>query len=440
MRLRTGLLLALLGGLAAAEHDWAALVRDLGGADATRRSAAYGTLMREKDPRVIPLLVEALPRCELVGQSYGINLLQAYPPQLTRGALRTLATSKVPYLRLCAAAALHRAGERDAAKVIVKALEADVPSGTLVSMISRLYLVRSDRVQEAVRALLEPKQEAMVIGAALSHAHGVQDEEAVPAAQKLLADGRAGVRAMAAAFLHRFGEEAGAAALAEAIKTGDVSYSDFSRVKSMLSSTSGVPRTLLDALTERIEQESQASYVAAMIDMLKRYRHAKAVPALKRLLDHASAQVAKAAFEALAGMTGTMTRDALRPLLAADDRSRALWAADALRRMDDGSGLPVVLDVLRTGGAKRAEAAEILGGFRVEAAVDPLLAALMDDSASVRSQAFTSLGYVWRTLFPYRRLDVGATGYAPNGTADARGTAVQALRAWWEANRVRRDD
>ena len=198
MKLRVGLLLVLCG-LAAAEQDLAALVRDLGGADASRRSAAYQKLMREKDPRAIPLLAKTLPQFNLLGQTYGISLLQAYPPKLTRAALRTLVKSEIPYLRLSAAAVLHRTGERGAVEVITKVLAADVPPATLVSMLSRLYSIRDERVLGAVRAYLDSKRDATVIGAALYHANNVQDKRSLPPARKLLEDPRPGVRAMAAA-------------------------------------------------------------------------------------------------------------------------------------------------------------------------------------------------------------------------------------------------
>ncbi len=79
----------------------------------------------------------------------------------------------------------------------------------------------------------------------------------------------------------------------------------------------------------------------------------------------------------------------------------------------------------------------MLGGFRTAKAVDPLLGALMDSKISVRANAYNSLSTVLRSLFPYRRLDLASTGYATSGSASARKTAVDAMKAWWAKHRGR---
>jgi HEAT repeat protein len=99
--------------------------------------------------------------------------------------------------------------------------------------------------------------------------------------------------------------------------------------------------------------------------------------------------------------------------------------------MDDPSGLPVVIALLpRARGAKRAEAARVLGGFRSRQAVPPLLDLLDDPELAVRQAAWTGLQEIWRDLLPYRRFDFARCGYDPS--ASARAPGIAALRAFWE--------
>lgn len=79
--------------------------------------------------------------------------------------------------------------------------------------------------------------------------------------------------------------------------------------------------------------------------------------------------------------------------------------------------------------------ARILGGFRRDGSVEPLLDALLDTDLTVRSYALTGLTAVLQALFPMRRLNLRTTGYAHSAPEAARRAAVEALRAWWKANR-----
>ena len=61
LRLRAAVSVLLFAGAAAAEVDVEALVADLAGSDAARRSAAYTTLIGAKDPRAIKLIAKVAP-------------------------------------------------------------------------------------------------------------------------------------------------------------------------------------------------------------------------------------------------------------------------------------------------------------------------------------------------------------------------------------------
>ena len=414
------LLLLLLAGTTAAESDLEARVARLAG---ERPYDAYRDLMARRDERMVPLIGRILPSCGDQGQYYGVMLMRRFPPKLTRPVLRNLARDKSPYLRVAAGAELVRTGERGAAGAVGRALRTKGLSDPIrVRMISALFNVRAPEIAQALREFLIPGHSPAVVGGVLQHFHQLKDRSVLPACKRLLEETHPGVRAMAAAYLLAYGGPEHAGELAAAIESGSLDSASFSRVRYLLRSVR-LPDRVLEALVKFIAARPSAYTLRAAIELLEKHQYEKALPALRELLQDPNSQVAKAAFEALAGWPGALEKQRLQTMLSRANRERRAWAADALRRMDDLSGLPAVLDLLETGTTgQRRDAARMLGGFRVAAAVEPLLATLDSADPTTRAQARTSLGQVLRTLFPYRRLDVTQT-------------TPQALRRWWTANR-----
>jgi HEAT repeat protein len=439
VRVAMTLLLLMLARPAAAQDDLRGLVADLGGKDSNRRIAALNELRRRKDPDTIPLVLAALPGFEHTGRYYGILVLESYPPALANRAFRTLLSDESPFLRLCAGAALFRNGETKAVGVVVKALGEEVAAPAMVNMLNRVHGVKHPAVRKAVRSLLRPDQDISVISSAVYVLHSQLDRDALAACRELLEkDGRGGVRALAAAYLYRFGEVERAADLAREIRGGKIGSTEYFRIETMLKASSHVAVEILDALADALEEETNASVLARVISLLADFRHRKAIPAIRELLTHENRMVAKAAFDALASIPGALDGGALRPLLDSEDADRRLWAADALRRMDDLIGLPKVIEILKTGTyTQRYEAARILGGFRVAAAVGPLIEALSDEHTSVRNYAATGLAALLRSLYPYRRFDLQAAGYDCNAPEATRRAAAKRIRAWWITHRDR---
>jgi HEAT repeat protein len=423
----------------AGERPISELVAELGGADANLRNTALNELRNRKDPRVIPLLVEALPGFEYIGQYFAFMILDVFPPKQTMPAFRALVKSDQPYVRLAAATSLLRLGERKAVPVIVEALlTKDVPTNTRMYMLNRLYSIRDPEVLAAVRSFLVPGEDPVILGSVMNLLANQQDAASRAACEKLLADPRPGVKAMALAFLYRMGDEARAVALAKALESGEIEYSEFQRVRMLLYVMPRVSAEILDAVVVMLETEENTNILTQAIGLLAKFRHRKAIPLLKKLLDHENRLVAKAAFEALAGLGGALDEDTLRPLLDSEDIDRRLMAADALRRMDDDTGLPVLIEILSTGAnQQRADAAKSLGGFRRAEVVEPLLAALLDDYTTTRMYAESGLRAVLQALFPYRRLDFGTVGLNWNSSLESRKAAAERIRKWWLANRER---
>ncbi len=420
-----------------ADSDTPQLVVNLGSSDSTVRNAAYTTLMSRKDPKAIPLLHEAVGGFDVTAQSYTVYILRSYPADVAIKALRPLVKMEPATLRVHAAAELLRKGENDVLKIILAALDEPQDDAALSTLLSRLYSIRDETLQARIRALLDPKRSYTVLGAALYCLYTVQDGLARAEAEKLLVDTPASVRALAAAYLLRFGQPQRAQDLADALASGEVEYSAFSRVNTFLYSMPSIPARVLQAITKLLETETESSYLSTMIRLLAKAGYRPALPQLKKLIDDSNTVVSKAAFDALAGFPGALDADDLRELLASDDASRRLKAADALRRQDDVSGLPVVLEIAKNDAAQRADAIKVLGGFRQASVVEPLIDALMDANITVRANAYSGLGTVLRALFPYRRLDLASTGYSTSASQAVRAKAVDRIRSWWNANKVK---
>jgi len=419
----------------AQQDDLARLVEELGGADASKRSAALTALRNRKDPRVVPMVERAIRRFGDMGRYYAVMVLDSYPPKETKPVFRRMLGATDPYLKLSAATALYRMGERRMIEPIVRALHtAGVDDVVRVRMLYRVNMVPVPEVRKAICRFVAPGGRVTILGAALAVLNPVRDKDAAPVVRALYEDDRPGVKAMAAAWLFRLGDAEAAAVLAKVLATGKVGPTEFSRMYSLLFSAPALPDPVLSVLVKLIEDVDQSSTVLMnSVRLLAKARYRKAVGAIRRLLPHRTTMVAKAAFDALLELEGGLEADALRPLLKSDDPERRLMGADALRRLNDHSGLPVVLKILAAGDVNhRSEAARVLGGFRVAAAVEPLLKALADGNSTVRMRAQYSLTAVLGSLFPYRRIDLPSTGYAYSSTPERNRAAIGAIRTFWD--------
>ncbi|MBM4063993.1 MAG: HEAT repeat domain-containing protein, partial [Planctomycetes bacterium] len=169
--------------------------------------------------------------------------------------------------------------------------------------------------------------------------------------------------------------------------------------------------------------------VARLAALLRAQAPERAARVLRDLLAGGSADLRAAALEALAALPGGLDQKTLHRLLRDGDPGLQIVAAATLRRMDDPSGLPVLLELVARTGGHRAEAVEALGGFCTREVVEPLLNALDDGDVLVRERAWDALYAVLGSLFPYRHFDFPKCGYDPN--AASRQAGIAQLRAWW---------
>jgi len=432
------LLLALPALFAQAKPDarLAGLVADLGdAANARNRSNAYMTLQRERPPAAIPLLVDALPRFDVLGQQYGMWVLQSYPLDDSRPAWRKLIVERSPLLEAGAAARLFQQGEQDVLEHLVRPFgRTDTSVEMRRALLQAVYNMREPRLAAAVREWLAPETDASVLEDALYHLLNAEDEAARPRVRELAAaEGLdAARRSACAAFLLVLGEDVSGAELGKGVSGDD--GRTLMRLQRFFMRAPRLPDEVVSAIAAVAERSKVPAYAQAAVTLLGQHASSKHIAVLEGLVDSPSALVGKAALEALQKRGVAPPRDVLARMLGATDAQRALSAADALRRMDDLSGFPRVLELVRAGGADKAEAVRVLAKFRKREAIPPLLDALADAEPGVRSAAESGLTLLLSNLFPYRRFEFASCGYAAQGAPDARAAGIAKLRAWCAAN------
>jgi HEAT repeat protein len=420
----------------AADDSPEALVKTLVGEDSTPRYDAYRALIAKHPPEALPLLSKALPGSPLLAQNYGTSIVAGYPAAQTKPVYERWLGCDAPYLRVVSGAALFRAGDAKAIGAVVEVFtRRDLEPGVLSYCLSSIYSLRDPGLLKAIRSLIEPDAEPSVLGPVLNHLSTVKDAEARPIAEKLLVATSASTRALAAAFLMKLGDESRADVLAEALKSADFPYSTFIQMQSMLSNGPRLPEVVLDALLAIVEAEPAGWGLQVVIGHLGDAGYAKAAPTLRKLLDREDAMIGKAAFDALSKIPGGLTPENVQSLLTGGDEARRVSAAEALRRADDFSGLAAVTDVLKNGknATAKVDAARALGGFRVRAAIEPLMDALADENLSVRANAQSSLQSLLTALYPYRRIDLSLTGYNSSSTPAANAEAITKIKAWYQS-------
>lgn len=422
----------VVGARAQEQADTANLVEQLAGTDASARSSAYQKLQRARSPDAVPLLAKRLPTMPLMGQSLGMYLLQGHPIDLSRPVYQRLLQEKSAFLQGASAAALYRSGDRGAATMLAAAIRAADDEARAL-LLGRLWGIDDARVREAVRSVIQVGASPRALEDAMYHLLTVgpgPDAAAVRAAEVVLADSGTppSGRSACAAFLLAAGVDKHAPALAAALATDAAALT---RLRRFLDRAPRIGVEVEDALVAKLLAAKNAFEVTWPAQTLEKHAADKAVAALRDLLRAKDVAVRKAALETLAAIPRGLQALELRAMLAHEDPETVLVAADAMRRMDDATGLARVLELVAKPGAHRAEAVKVLGQFRVRAAVPPLLDALEDEGLPVRREAFQGLQRLLPALFPYRRFDLATVGYAPDGAEAQRVAGLATLRAWW---------
>lgn len=425
-----GLGVLLLGASAplCAQADLPTLVQQLGSTDAQVRQRAYNELQRNRTPELLPLLGKQVATFPTEGQQFVFYLLQQQPIDQTRPLCEKLVGEKAPFLRAAAGALLFRHGDRSQGKLVAKAL-GEAQGDDRLAALHASWGTEDPLVTAAVRAFVRPESPEGLVTTALQRLAQMEKQRSEPtdaAARSLLAGQIPGVRFAALAWLARGDGDDAAKELATLLRAEPTRLHS---VLQLLDRNRTLARGLLEAIAVALEAARAKHEVTQAVPLLQAQASDLLVPALRTLLAEGPESAQDAAIEALATVPGGLDGKALRTMLDDPRPARQLVAAATLRRMDDPSGLPVVLALLPKAGAQKAEAARVLGGFRDRRIVPALLDCLDDPNQQVRQNAWQGLQTQCRDLFPYRRFDFAKCGYDPNGTPRAAGIA--ALRAWW---------
>jgi HEAT repeat protein len=398
-----------------AEESVEALVEAIGNTDYKLRNPAYSELIRRKDPKAVSLLVVRLPAWGTSSQSMGVQIIEFTPGKTSLAALRKLLQPEHTYLCARAAASLGRLQATGFDGIFRKLFDA-VGKDTvkLRSAIDGLYNVDRPALREIMREQFKQHGEAesLLLSRFLNWFRSVGgDETVVDWARARSASEDPRIRVLAGAWLLYVDDPAGLEPFVSALESGEIDYSTFATFQSWFYVKGSLDPKALAAIAARVKEESNTSFVTTGLRLLAKLGYADLKGLAESLLDSSNESVATAAFEALASTSGGLNPDVLRKLLAeSSDDGRRILAAEALRKMDDDSGLEVVLGIAKENAAKRSDAARVLGGFRVRRVVEPLIEMLADPDQMVRQQASFSLGYVWTSLFQYRRLQLQAAG------------------------------
>jgi hypothetical protein len=414
------------------------LVDQLGDADARTRMAAYQTLVREKPDAALALLADRVAAFPLDGQNLAFSLLQSYPFDKSLPFLRKLTRADAPFVRVAAATSLVRNGETAAIAVVVETIAAPgVATAARTMMLARVPGIADPALADAVRGLVTADAEGTVLDGALWFLLNAADTATPPKVRTLLA--QSGLtdpsRGACAAYLLATGDTTQSLAVADAIRAGGASQ--VQRFSRFLTRASKLGDDVLGALVAVLERDPIQGYLPSLLVLLGTHGGARELAAVRKLLAHEEPYVARAAFDAVAKLTGGMPPKDLAGLLTSDQPELVLVAADALRRMDDHSGFARVVALVGKPGAHRAEAVRVLGRTRTPDAIAPVVGALGDDDADVRRAARDALAMLLSSAFPYRRFDIATTGYDPDAAPSVRAAGIEKIRAWLAAHPLR---
>jgi HEAT repeat protein len=427
-----------------AQEDLETLVQQLGDPKDSRvRYAAYQRLRSQSPGPLLKLLLRDMESWILPAQSYGFSLVQSTPLDLQTPALHKLTRSKSPFLQLMSAVTLHRRQEAGMLRRIVKVLEEAREGDAELQryLVQRLSYLEEPEVARVLRSYIRKDCDYDVLDSVLYYfsitgrsiaGRDVLDTSELRAQLRKLCDDGAWTpekRLIVESFLLAFADPA-----AELYLLGSLAEANslqLSRASKFLQRAENVSAKLLELFAKRLEDETNVSVQSTLIRILGEQRFFKARKAIEKLIESENSMVSGAAFDALAKLGGATDTDLLRRLLNSQNNSLVVRAAEALRRLDDETGLPALQKIARAAGSDRISALDALGGFRRAEVVDLLLDAMADSDGNVRSTAERSLGMVLRGLFPYRRIDIARTGYAAHANAAARQQGLAQLREWW---------
>lgn len=420
-RAGTALLLGLLSAPLSCQEELATLVARLGAEDHRIRSSAYRELLRHKEPVVARLIRKQIGTFPMAGRLLALNVLNRQPVKSRMSAYEDLMRAEQPFLRAVGAAKCLRW------PALAKALGA-VPESERAAMLGRIRNIRHPGVLRQIRGWLQPEPSPGVVMTVLRdllrREQGSTDRTR-KAVAPLVESAQLAVHATALAYLAR-DDKGHAIAFAALMKEEP---SQFWRVRDLLETEHQLSHHVIEVMAAALAAPRNERDITRLAAMLRKQSPGSTVAALRHLLDHEKDDFRLAALQALITVPGGIETKDLQPILRSGGVEARIVAVGALRRRDDMSGLPILLELLPAAGPHKAAATQVLARFRNRKVVPVLLELLDDKDLQVRRNAWSGIQQLMRGLFPYRRFDFAGSGYRPE--AASRVAAISGLRAWW---------
>lgn len=416
--------------------DTAGLIERLGAENARDRNHAYRQLQRERPadlPQVLEARLEALPHH---GRQLASNLLRNLSIEQRRHLDQRLIESDHPYVRAIGAAGRIRLCQQTgdqveharAIEAMASAVRACDVRVELGAILQELGAAPDALVVDALVGRLSPDLSSSLVGQILQRLQPSQEDQAIESAVRALStseDRR--VRAIALAFLVRAHRDA----VEPLIELIEKHTDTLQPAMTQLQGAARLDPRLLEALLRRFPTLRSPQELTQLTRLLAPGSASRVARQLAALVDDDDSRMADGAATQLSRLARSLSDETARELLASPAPLARVLAADCLRRRDDRSGLPAVLDAASTAGSHRAETARVLGEFRSREAV-PVLLGLMDDAnVKVRSHAWTAVQKTLQSLYPFRRFDFSTVDYDPN--ALDRSAAMATLRRYWKS-------
>ena len=431
------LVLALLFGLAIPGAGQAQGIEELveGMTEPGWNINLYRELRKRRDPACIPQLVQAAPHMDGRGQHMAVLLLELFPPEKAEAAFSRLLKVESPELCFLAGRYLGQRGRPGMVQVMLAALsDPALTDDRKGAILTRIRDGAPHAINLAVAAWIDVQMAPSLANTILRHLLNTRDGSCATAVERLLAHEDRGTQLRAAAFLLRFGSKAANETLQSLLKAEEAKATDWRVMKEYLMALPRLPSRLQSILVEQLEDANKPARLKALLEVVRDHELPGAADRLVELLDHDDEKTRRIAFNTL-DWQGNWKAQELLPLLTVDDLLLRVKAADALRRSDDLTGLPVLIEIASTAGPQREEACRVLAACRLPESVEPLISALESKDRKVREAASGGLESVLWSLYPYRRFDLASTGYDAAKKPAATVDAVATLHSWWQRHR-----
>ncbi len=424
--------------LAGSRDEVTDLVKKLRTADLSQRYQIEYDLGRAMKPAHVVIVLKEIEAGPAEFRPHFIRAIRTAGGKEAIAALKAVFAGKYEWKsRAEAAYALRILQELDAIKTLsVEIQRPNLSKEDKLAILQFMWAGYYDgkEVPAALRKVIEADKDPDVRKAALNSLASHKDPDSAAFLRKLAENDKDPLYLDALAAVIKLGDAEAVEKGLQYLEKGKIPLQDLYTLMFALRTAGG--RDVVNRLRALLDKTDDVNVRTQIINTLAGLKDTKLIPILVKLAEDKNASIAEAAVTALVELAGRGQIETLRKLLKHASVDRRLKAAEALIALDDASGIPVLREVLDEKTVYyRQRAATALAGSRLREVVDPLLLAMSDEDANVRTSASNGIIAVLAALYPYRKFDLAKVGYsAREGTAQSRADAIAKIREWWGKN------